>query len=101
RREVPSVFGFVSAWAHMAADGRAVGVRERSGELRGRSPGAEYPGPGRRMAGNSERTRGAGEETMAVATKATRHEPLRLAVEAKRHDAWWVEPLIVVVVLAG
>jgi hypothetical protein len=38
---------------------------------------------------------------MAVAPRATRVEPLRLAVEAKRHDTWWVEPLIVVLVLGG
>jgi len=38
---------------------------------------------------------------MAVAPKAIEREPLRIAVEARRHDAWWVEPLIVVVVLAG
>jgi hypothetical protein len=38
---------------------------------------------------------------MAVAPKAIRREPLPIAVEARRQDAWWVEPLIVVVVLAG
>ena len=38
---------------------------------------------------------------MAVAPKAIRAEPLPMASEARRHDAWWVEPLIVVVVLAS
>ena len=38
---------------------------------------------------------------MAVAPKPIRAEPLPMAAEAKRHDAWWVEPLIIVVVLTG
>jgi len=38
---------------------------------------------------------------MAVAPKAIRGEPLPMATEAKRHDAWWVEPLIVVAVLGS
>src|SRR5687767_10014454 len=38
---------------------------------------------------------------MAVAPKAIRGEALPMATEAKRHDAWWVEPLIVVVVLTS
>jgi hypothetical protein len=38
---------------------------------------------------------------MAVAPKAMRGEPLPMASEARRRDAWWVEPLIVVVVLVS
>ena len=38
---------------------------------------------------------------MAVAPKAIRGEPLPMTSEAKRHDTWWVEPLIVVVVLGS
>jgi hypothetical protein len=38
---------------------------------------------------------------MAVAPKAIGAEPLPMTTEAKRHDAWWVEPLIVVVVLGS
>ena len=38
---------------------------------------------------------------MAVAPKAIRAEPLPMASEARRHDAWWVEPLIIVVVLTS
>jgi hypothetical protein len=38
---------------------------------------------------------------MAVAPKAIEREPLQLAVEARRHDRWWLEPLIVVLVLGG
>ena len=38
---------------------------------------------------------------MAVAPKAMRGEPLPIASEARRRDAWWVEPLIVVVVLVS
>jgi hypothetical protein len=38
---------------------------------------------------------------MAVAPKAIRGEPLPMVAESRRHDAWWVEPLIVVVVLVG
>ncbi len=38
---------------------------------------------------------------MAVAPKPIRAEPLPMAAEAKRHDAWWVEPLTIVVVLTS
>src|SRR3954447_3057854 len=38
---------------------------------------------------------------MAIVQEATRTVPLPMAPEARRHDAWWVEPLIVVVVLGG
>jgi hypothetical protein len=38
---------------------------------------------------------------MAAASEATRAVPLPMATEARRHDAWWVEPLIVVLVLGG
>jgi hypothetical protein len=38
---------------------------------------------------------------MALAPKAVRVEQLPMVSVARRQDAWWVEPLIVVVVLAG
>ncbi len=38
---------------------------------------------------------------MATAPEVTRAGRLPMAAEARRHDAWWLEPLLVVVVLGG
>ena len=86
----------------------AAAVRGRGESVSSRTSDALRPGPcvtaARSRRGQRPEdltTENCGGRTMAAAPKAIRAEPLPMAPRRRRHDAWWVEPLIVVVVLAS